>query len=333
MSFFGQKDFWLEVAKGNVPGHGGIEKFGENDDVDTGAFETVWDGGGIYVPPTATRIHTVVSTSALDAGTVVSSGTATGGSLTTLVDSGATFISDGVAVGDDLLNDTKILIGRVTAIPSETTLTLAGSIREPDFGFISLEPNESGDTYRVVTNASTGVSIYYVIGLGGALQLQREFTVLNGTTGVVQTKSFTRQFRARVYGPGTGPDIDAVGTITSTAAVDGTITSQIVNGNNQTLMAVSTVPFPENGFLLSWWASLSRKITALCTIKLLAGDLNTRMYTIATRTITSSADSSFFQPYEGRRPLTGGIDLVMVTDTDTNNTGVSGGFTYGLVDK
>ena len=40
-------DFFLEVAKGNIPGHSKISKFGENNLVGSD-LETVWDAGGIY---------------------------------------------------------------------------------------------------------------------------------------------------------------------------------------------------------------------------------------------------------------------------------------------
>jgi hypothetical protein len=67
MSYFGMKDVILEIAKGNVPKHGLITKFGFNSDVDTGTVpEDIWGGSSIYVPPTTARIHNFASTSASD---------------------------------------------------------------------------------------------------------------------------------------------------------------------------------------------------------------------------------------------------------------------------
>lgn len=51
MSYIGQKDFYLEVAKGNISGYTIMSKFGQNDAVGTGAWEDVWDGGGTYSYP------------------------------------------------------------------------------------------------------------------------------------------------------------------------------------------------------------------------------------------------------------------------------------------
>ncbi len=78
------RDFYLEVAKGNIPGHSIMSKFGQNDDVDTGAYEDVWDGGGTYTyPANATAdITEIVSTSASDTGVCEVQGLAADGTLT-----------------------------------------------------------------------------------------------------------------------------------------------------------------------------------------------------------------------------------------------------------
>jgi hypothetical protein len=62
-----QKDFYLEISKGNVIGSMTITKFGLNSDVDTGTIpEDVWDVGGVNVQPTVARVHNINSTSASD---------------------------------------------------------------------------------------------------------------------------------------------------------------------------------------------------------------------------------------------------------------------------
>lgn len=55
----------LRAAQGLVPGVITINKFGRNPDVDTGT-EDIWAVGGLFVPPTAARVHAVVSASAND---------------------------------------------------------------------------------------------------------------------------------------------------------------------------------------------------------------------------------------------------------------------------
>lgn len=67
MSYFGCKDVVLEIAKGNVPKHSLITKFGFNLVVSTGTTpEDIWNGGGLFVPPTTARIHDIASTSVND---------------------------------------------------------------------------------------------------------------------------------------------------------------------------------------------------------------------------------------------------------------------------
>jgi len=67
MSYISDRDFLIEVAKGNVAGHSLMQKFGENPDVDTGTVpEDMWDYGGVWVAPTTSRVHALVSSSASD---------------------------------------------------------------------------------------------------------------------------------------------------------------------------------------------------------------------------------------------------------------------------
>lgn len=47
MSFFGNRDFGLEVAKGNVTGHTFIHKFGFNPDIDTSTIADIWEFGAV----------------------------------------------------------------------------------------------------------------------------------------------------------------------------------------------------------------------------------------------------------------------------------------------
>ncbi len=60
------EDFYLKVAKGDITGYSIMSKFGQNDDVGTGAWEDVWDGGGTYTYPADGNadITEIVSTAA-----------------------------------------------------------------------------------------------------------------------------------------------------------------------------------------------------------------------------------------------------------------------------
>ena len=51
MELSAQTPFLLRVAKGEIPGHSIVSKFGQNLDVDSGLYEDIWEGGGTYPYP------------------------------------------------------------------------------------------------------------------------------------------------------------------------------------------------------------------------------------------------------------------------------------------
>lgn len=144
--------FELQVARGQIPGHKSIFKFGVNPSVQN-VEETVWEGGGLYVYPSSAVTMTIASAS------------------------GAT--DNGVVI------------------------TLSG---------LDSDYNEQSET---VTLAGSGTA----------------------TT----TKSFLRVYRGFVAGSQA-----PVGAVT---AANGGVTYAYINGDNQTLMAVWTVPAGYDGFI------------------------------------------------------------------------------------
>lgn len=58
--------FFLQVARGQIPGHRVVVRAGINFDLDTPAVASIWDQGGLYVYPPAASLMTVSSTSAAD---------------------------------------------------------------------------------------------------------------------------------------------------------------------------------------------------------------------------------------------------------------------------
>jgi hypothetical protein len=325
MPQFYTTDYYMEVGKCKIPGHTLMAKFGENPDIDAG-FETIWDAGGIYVPPTQARIHNVVSSLAADAGTTITSGTATGGSTTALVDSTAPFGS--VNVNDAVLNDTNMSIGFVTAVTSNSELALVRSMRDPESGENGVA-NKSGDAYRIVRDASTGTSILHVQGLNAFFLGQDEFVVTNGLSNVATVGSYIRQFRARVFSTAAA---DAVGTITSTAVTDGTVSLQVINGNNQTLMAVYTIPANKTGMLVRWWGSMSKKQSASSVINLRAGQLDKIGYIVQVRSVNSTGSSSFDHGFKIPILFPGGSDMWIEADSSAADVGIAGGFDIVLTD-
>jgi hypothetical protein len=66
MTLIGNKDFYLEVAKGNVANHISINLFGRNTDIDSASAEDVWPHGGDWTAPTTNRLHNIASSDAND---------------------------------------------------------------------------------------------------------------------------------------------------------------------------------------------------------------------------------------------------------------------------
>jgi len=66
------KNYFFEISRGNVPGASTITKFGLNEDVDIASVpEDLWGVTGVYVQPTAARVHNFVSTAAGDTMTIL----------------------------------------------------------------------------------------------------------------------------------------------------------------------------------------------------------------------------------------------------------------------
>lgn len=330
-------DYLTEVGKGNIPGHTFLHKFGENPDIDiTSGFEDITDIGGKYnfLSPASPETHNIASDSAEDAGTVLSSGTATGGSTITLVDSSATFVSDGVSAGDSLLNDNstvQIQFGTVVNVNSETTLTVV--MVDPNSG-LSGQGNSSGDTYRVVTSNGTGAAITHILGHIAALVESEEFVVNNGLSNVATSQSYAIIYRMRIFN--TGSSDGGVGTIAATAAVSATISAQVVNGNNQTLMSVYRVPSGKIAFLQKWWGSISAKKSGFSVMHIRAGSgvgSPSAMYLLQTRGLNTEGTSTFEHKWDIPPPIPEGIDILIEADSSVNDLGISGGFDLLLVDS
>ncbi len=70
------RDLSLELAAGTVDRHKSVNKFGRSTNVDSDTATDIWDGANptddepIWIPPTAARIHTIVSDDTDDDGTL-----------------------------------------------------------------------------------------------------------------------------------------------------------------------------------------------------------------------------------------------------------------------
>ncbi len=249
-------DFGTEVARNLYSGYSIDTKFGRNPDVDTGSTpEDMWNGGSDYTGFNATSAETleVFSADADDQGLLVSSGTATGGSSTTLIDSGATFVSNGAASGDIVLNDTKGVHGIIDSVDSETQITV---YRMTDSG--TSPSNESGDTYRIANANDSGAAVVKLSSLldGDLVSQTPEYIILDGTAGVNTTGSYMRCPRAKVVLAGSSGLNE--GTITVRQSSTTANIMAVMPTFGQTTIGAFTVPSGKICVLKRFRASITR---------------------------------------------------------------------------
>lgn len=318
------KEFNLEVARGNISGITKLHKFGRNPDIDTASgFEAIWNGGGDYTgqDPTVAETLETFSSAAADVGTLLSSGTATSGSSTTLVDTGATFATDTVVAGDVLINDTQLDHGIVTGV-TETTITVArmqgGST------------NAASDAYRVVTQASTGTPVIKLQNLLDSSYVETsEYIILNGVTGVDTTGTYIRHSRSKCHG---GINAGDITTRQKTTTVNVTMVLPI--GYNTTMIAAYTVPAGKSAFFTDWFATLSKKQAGFSNARLMFRPVGDVFQVLEEKTVSSAGSSYVLRDFEiPKNSIPEMSDIKIMADTSVDNNGVAAGFGLYLIDN
>ena len=106
------------------------------------------------------------------------------------------------------------------------------------------------------TATGTGARTVKIFGLDTNHEEQNETITLNGTTSVQTTKNYIRIFRATVLSAGTGEENQ--GNIEFKSATTSDLLAEIPQGNNQTLMAIYTVPSGKVALLSSYYSSIPK---------------------------------------------------------------------------
>lgn len=332
--------FPREVALGNIPNYAQNTKFGRNDDVDTAQAADLWNGGraglGVYdytgFNATANENITTVSDNAADVGTLVSSGTITTTAKNKVIDSTATFSSDGVVAGDVVLNDSRGTYGYVTSVDSETQLTVF-QMQDTEIGDYD---NVIGNTYRVATSGGTGAAVVmWSRILDENYRKQKNiFVILNGTTGVTTTANVMRLSKGRILLAGSG------GTNTGEVKVNqATSTTNVFavmpSGSNQTLIAADTVPKDQVFLIETISAALSISGGAASSAVV---SLRTRpkggVFTTERVYDLTSGGGVYTDEEIGGILLQGGTDFKLrANSVSANNSRVSGRIEYLEIDE
>lgn len=325
-------DFGTEVSRNLYDGYSIQTKFGRNPDIDTGSTpEDMWNGGGEYTGFNAVADEnvSVVSADNDDRGSLVSSGTATGGSSTTLIDSSATFISDGVAVGDIVLNDTQGIHGHITSVDGETSLTV---FRMTDSG--TSPSNAVGDSYRIATAIDSGAAVLQLSNILSADFTEQTpvYVILNGTTAVTGFGSFCRCSRGKIVLAGSTGLNEGVITVNQ-AVTTANVFARIPTYGQSTICAV-TVPAGKIAVIKGLTTAITRtsgsagSATVLFNTREFGGAWNAkRVYEAQTGAIIN-------EKIEGGIIIPSGSDMkYTITDVSDNNTVAQGSFEYYLIDE
>jgi hypothetical protein len=116
--------------------------------------------------------------------------------------------------------------------------------------------------------AGTGAFTVQVQGLDDAYAEVSETVTLNGTASVNTVNSYRIIHRMIVLTAGTSGS--NVGTLTATAATDGTVSVAIVAGKGQTQLGIYMIPAGKTGYLYAYGGSYNGSANSSVTIELLA---------------------------------------------------------------
>lgn len=150
----------------------------------------------------------------------------------------------------------------VDATPDEDIWDLGGAYVFPSDAGVAMTVSSSDANDD---DGGTGAEGVDIIGLGADGTVKRVTAVMDGQTGVV-IGTFSRVFRIIVTGTQTNAGIIYVGSGTVTTGVPANKFAAILAGNNQTHMAIFTIPSNMEGLLINWCASLQGVGTKSATI-------------------------------------------------------------------
>ena len=155
-----------------------------------------------------------------------------------------------------------------------------------------------------------------------------ETVTLAGTTPVNTLISYVIIHRMIVLTAGaTGSNI---GTITATAATDGTVTNSIVIGKNQTQLAVYQIPVSYTGYLWRFGGSMNGGANANVDLELFAKPFG-GVYDLKGTVNMNVAAGAVSRDYHTPLAFTEKTTLKIVGTSDTVNSNVVGNFDLTLV--
>lgn len=251
---FSSMPYLYDIVEGNITNHTPFSKLGYTPSIGTGVNTDIWGYAHtqpVYLFPTVAQQMEILSTNNTDdIGTSIKTGTSTGGSLTTLIDTSANFTAaTAVAIGDVVLLDkagTSPEFGYVTAVTSATQLTLSGGFSRGGSGSLR--------SYIVLDNSATaGAHAVEINYLDGSYVEKREIIILNGTTQVTTVNlDLYRINTFRIIAAGTNRV--PTGNISIRNLTNTPVYSYIPSGFTRARNAMFTVPLGKTIYITTYIA-------------------------------------------------------------------------------
>jgi hypothetical protein len=184
--------------------------------------------------------------------------------------------------------------------------------------------------------AGTGARTIRVYGLTtwGTAESSEDVT-LNGTGSVNTSSSYVIIHRMKVLTCGaSGPN---VGTITATAATDGTITAVILPGDGQTEMAIYGVPSTQDFYLTRWSCAMAKATTGYISFALRINE-NPDVQTVAflrknDLAVVSTGNNNVEKVFHNPVKYAGPCIIKVQGEANANDTDAKSGFDGYLVTK
>ena len=159
---------------------------------------------------------------------------------------------------------------------------------------------------------------------------------LNGQTRVALSTPLFRVFRAKNVGStDNAGDVYIYENGAITAGVPdtaGDIRAIIEAGNNQTLMAIYSVPINHTGYIYDWYASMSQKVAASSNVKIKFRKNGGVFQLKHISNINSTGSSRAYHEYAIPVKVDEQTDIIFSADSSANNNGVAAGFDMVLVE-
>ncbi len=170
----------------------------------------------------------------------------------------------------------------------------------------------------------SGAQSVRLYGLNSDWDMITEDVQLNGTTPVSTAQTYQRIHQMTIPAIEGGGAKDAIGTIA--AKIGATVHAQIINGNNQTLMALFTVPRNYTGFIIYGNACVGKSKEVF--VKFRTRDYE-GVFTLDCPVFIF--ESTFDKRFEVPHRINEKSDIVMSAYATADDTEVSGGFDILLV--